>query len=64
MGTHEQASMLERQIAKAADAGSCNFCTREGYRTVMVVRSSDPLRHMEVRFCMNCLTDLCRNIRR
>jgi hypothetical protein len=38
--------------------GGCNFCSRNTEKIVLVVRSRDERRHLEVRFCKKCLSEL------
>ena len=42
----------------AAINGGCNFCTRNTERMVWVIRSSDEHRHLEIRLCAACMTDI------
>jgi hypothetical protein len=41
-----------------ANSGGCNFCTRNTERMVWVVRSNDEHRHLEIRMCAKCMTEL------
>jgi len=54
-----QATWQDRQIA-----GGCNFCTRNTERRVLVVKSKDDMRSVEVRYCPKCFQELVYSGRR
>ena len=53
-------SIIRTQWQDKKRSGGCNFCTRNTEKIVLIVKSNDDLRSLEVRFCPKCFEDLCK----
>ncbi len=54
----EEIRNVETYWAMRTWAGSCNFCTLDDYERVMIVRSSNESRNLNIRFCPTCAREL------
>lgn len=51
-------STCTANLLPIAHDGGCNFCTRNGGGKVWEIKSKDPNRHLSVRLCPFCMSEL------